>query len=351
MTSEQYNSPPQAGDTEHKTRANIFYIAPLPLITGVAATGSQQLHQAVNEVYLDFAIGAANIEFSVRCYIGIIAGIAFFIFMLCLGLGVIDHINSGRPVLEIVVTAFSPNWPIWGFFSFLISSYSLFLLQAIYQISSTPPTRFNRQRREVAYVAKRGQPPRLIPWEEIIACVSSSTVATQYGTQQKFALMMGFVDTSDGQVMWLTLPTSTLGMAVSEWEAIRAYMEEGPSALRKPMMGTDMEEGTVAFFHMCRRGYLLDHGYLRYVFGFLLIQFFSGWTLPCHTASWVKRLPKTAFPKAVQDWSKPLPREQWQAPSAELIAQSEEVRKSLRKGMSIFDYFTEKRKSESNPDV
>ncbi|RMS21643.1 hypothetical protein ALP63_100777 [Pseudomonas syringae pv. aceris] len=350
MTNYNYNRSRQAGDTEHQSSTSIFYLAPLPLITGVAVTSPQQLHQATNEVYLDFAMGVPKIEFSVRCYLGVIVGIALFIFTICLGLGALDHINTGRPVFEIVVTAFSPNWPIWGFFSFLISSYSLFLLQAIHQIS-TPPIRFNRQRREVAYVAKRGQPPRFIPWEEVIACVSSSTVATQYGTQQKFALMIGFIDASDGQVMWLTLPTSTLGMAVSEWEAIRAYMEEGPSALRKPMMGTDLEEGTVAFFHMCRRDYLLDHGCLRYLFGFLLIQFFSGWTLPCHVASWVKQLPKTAFPKAVQDWSKPLPREQWQSPSAELIKESEEVRKSLRKGMSIFDYFLEKEKNQSKTGV
>ncbi|ARD10585.1 hypothetical protein [Pseudomonas savastanoi] len=46
-------------------------------------------------------------------------------------------------------------------------------------------------------------------------------------------------------------------------------------------------------------------------------------------------------------FTKPLPREQWQAPSAELIAQSEEVRKILRKGMSIFDYFLEKERNQN----
>ncbi|WP_239690211.1 DUF6708 domain-containing protein [Pseudomonas syringae] len=290
-------------------------------------------------------MGTETIEFAVRSYVGIVLGIALFIFTLCLGLGITDYLNSGRPIFEIVATVFSPNWPIWGFFSFLIASYGLFLLQAVYQISTTPPIRFNRQRREVAYVAKRGQPPRFIPWEEVIACVSSSIVPTEYGSQQKFALMIGLVDASDGQVTWLTVPAFTLGMAVSEWEAIRVYMEEGPDALPKSMMG-DPEQGTVELFHMCRRDYLLDHGYLRYFFGFLLIQFCSGWTLPCHIATWVQRLPKTAFPKSVQNWSKPLPRDQWQSPSAELIAQSKEVRKSFRKGMDIFEHFREK---ENNP--
>ncbi|WP_241083860.1 hypothetical protein [Pseudomonas viridiflava] len=213
-------------------------------------------------------------------------------------------------------------------------------IHAVYPHSTIPPTRFNRQRREVAYVAKRGEPPRFIPWEDVIACVSSSMVATEYGTQQKFALMIGLRDASDGQVVWLTVPSYTLGMAVGEWEAIRAYMEEGPSALPLPMMGENMEEGTVEFFHMCRKGYRYDHWYIRYLFGFLLIQFCSGWTLPCRIASWVERLPKKAFPKAVLDWSKPLPPEQWQHPSDELIEQSEAVRKTLRKGLTVFDHFS-----------
>ncbi|WP_244652875.1 hypothetical protein [Pseudomonas viridiflava] len=211
--------------------------------------------------------------------------------------------------------------------------------QAVYPHSTIPPTRFNRQRREVAYVAKRGEPPRFIPWEDVIACVSSSMVATEYGTQQKFALMIGLRDASDGQVVWLTVPSYTLGMAVGEWEAIRAYMEEGPSALPLPMMGENMEEGTVEFFHMCRKGYRYDHWYIRYLFGFLLIQFCSGWTLPCRIAAWVERLPKKAFPKAVLDWSKPLPPEQWQHPSDELIEQSKAVRKTLRKGLTVLDHF------------
>nr|WP_241766473.1 DUF6708 domain-containing protein [Pseudomonas avellanae] len=349
MFDNKYNRQPCVGDTEHEAGTEVFYLAPRPLPTGVPASSLQNIDRMTADTYLDFHLTSASLEFAVRCYTASVASIIMMFFLTGIGTGIAEYFIFNTPILETAIPFLFPNWALWLFVSLLASMYGYFFFQAVYQLTSTPPVRFNRQRREVAYVAKRGQPPRFIPWEEIIACVSSSTVATQYGTQQKFALMMGFVDASDGQVMWLTLPTSTLGMAVSEWEAIRAYMEEGPSALRKPMMGTDMEEGTVAFFHMCRRGYLLDHGCLRYLFGFLLIQFFSGWTLPCHIASWVKRLPKTAFPKAVQDWSKPLPREQWQAPSAELIAQSEEVRKSFRQGLSIFDHFIEKEKRQGKP--
>jgi hypothetical protein len=111
------------------------------------------------------------------------------------------------------------------------------------------------------------------------------------------------------------------------------------------MMSEEFEEGTVAYFYMCREMYRDEHCYLRYLFGFIVIQFCSGWTLPCYIAAWVERLPKTSFPKSVLDWSKPLPPEQWKKPSAELIEQSKAVRKSLRQGKSLFEHFRELNKS------
>ena len=347
MTSDKYERLPKAGDTENESGTEVFYLAPRPVPTGVAAFSSRSLHQYANEVYLDFGLSCATVEFAVRCYIGSVMSIVIFFMLLSIALGINDHFKFGAPVFEIFLTLFLPNPYIWGFSGGLALMYLYCFAQAVYPHSRIPPTRFNRQRREVAYVAKRGEPPRFTPWEDVIACVSSSMVATQYGTQQKFALMIGLRDASDGQVVWLTVPSYTLGMAVGEWEAIRAYMEEGPSALPQPMMGENMEEGTVEFFHMCRKGYRYDHWYIRYLFGFLLIQFCSGWTLPCHIAAWVERLPKKAFPKAVLDWSKPLPPEQWQRPSDELIEQSKAVRKTLRKGLSVFDHFSAKTAREA----
>ncbi|WP_240996202.1 hypothetical protein [Pseudomonas viridiflava] len=340
MPENKYDRLPQAGDTENESGTEVFYLAPRPVPTGVAAFSSRSLHQDAHDVYLDFGLGCAAVEFAVRCSIGSVLSVALFFALTSIGLGINDYVKFGRPVFDIFLTLFLTHPFVWIFIGGLSLMYLYFFVKAVYPHSTIPPTRFNRQRREVAYVAKRGEPPRFIPWEDVIACVSSSMVATEYGTQQKFALMIGLRDASDGQVVWLTVPSYTLGMAVGEWEAIRAYMEEGPSALPLPMMGENMEEGTVEFFHMCRKGYRYDHWYIRYLFGFLLIQFCSGWTLPCRIAAWVERLPKKAFPKAVLDWSKPLPPEQWQHPSDELIEQSEAVRKTLRKGLTVFDHFS-----------
>lgn len=328
----------RAGDLEQTTNTEIFYLAPRQIPTGATPFSARQLHQVANEVYLDFALGIPSLEFAVRCYIGWLMGLIIFCGIIGVGTGIADYLIHGIPFLETAIPFVFSNWVLWIIVGFFGSCFAYLFLKTVYQLLLHPPIRFNRQRREVAYVAKRGEPPRIIPWEEVIACVSSGTVATDYGVQNRFALMIGLRDASDGQVVWLTVPSATLGLAVSEWEAIRVYMEEGPAALPLPFMAGMPDEGTVAFFHACRRDYRERHWYVRYLFGFLLIQFCSGWTLPCCISEWVERLPKASFPKTVRDWSKPLPRDQWQAPSAELLEESEAVRRSFREGKTLFDH-------------
>ena len=338
MTLSKYERLPRAGDTEKQLGTEAFYLAPIPVPTGVAAFSSKQLHKHTNEEHMDFATGTATLEYGARSGIGVIVCLIMFFFTIAIGMGISEHIRYGAPVFEITKIFLLPNWYLWTFVTLLALMYTYYFLRAVQKLTSSSPIRFNRQRREVAYVPKRGQPARFVPWEKVIACVTSGQVITQYGTHNSFSLMIGLRDADSGDVLWLTVPTGSLMLAVGEWEAIRVYMEEGPSALPQ-LMSEEHEEGTVAYFHFCRRVYRGNHSYVRYLFGFMLIQFCSGWTLPCHIAAWVERLPKTSFPKSVIEWSKPIPREQWQKPSEELIEQSKAVRKSLREDKSLFDHF------------
>lgn len=329
---------PHAGDLENQSGIDVFYLAPRPIPTGVAALSSRNLLVHSDEINLDFAIGTATVEFGARGGIGSVVSMIIFFIGVGLSLGVADYVRYGSPIFEVIENLVLPNWYLWAFVSFLTLMYSYYFLNMIRQLYISPPIRFNRQRREVAYVPKRGQPPRFIPWEEVIACVTSGKVVTQYGVQNSFSLMIGLRDSEIGDVVWLTVPTGTLMLAISEWEAIRGYMEEGLSALPRPV-SEEFEEGTVAYFHYCREVYRDNHWYVTYLLGFVLIQFCSGWTLPCHIAAWVERLPKTSFPKSVLDWSKPLPPDEWKQPSDELIEQSKAVRKSFRNGKSLLDHF------------
>jgi len=345
MPKSKYERLPHAGDSEQKINTDIFYLAPRPVPTGANAISAKSLYKTSSADHLDFAIGTASWEFGTRCGIGSIMAIVLLFFFGSIGLGLYSHITYGLPVFKILILFASPNWYVWGTLSILVLLYGGTFIKAVYDFTHAPPIRFNRQRREVAYVAKRGQPPRFVPWEEVIACVSSGKVVTQYGSHNSFSLMIGLRDSESGDVVWITVPTASLMLAVSEWEAIRSYMEEGLSALPPPM-NEEYEEGTVAYFQLCRQAYRENHWYVTYLFGFILIQFCSGWTLPCHIAAWVERLQKTSFPKSVLDWSKPLPPEQWQKPSAELIEQSNAVRKSLRQGKSLFEHFKTQTKAE-----
>ncbi|TPG78067.1 hypothetical protein EAH74_25870 [Pseudomonas mandelii] len=154
----------------------------------------------------------------------------------------------------------------------------------------------------------------------------------------EYKLLIGLRDANTGDVLWSVIPSGNLGLAVSEWEAIRIYMEEGMSVL-PPDQSDELEEGTVDFFHLCRRSYRADHSLIRYVWGFLTIQFFSGWTLPCYISGSVNNRPKAAFPRKVLEWSKPLPSEQYAMPSEALLEESAEMRKAFAKGQNLLDYF------------
>ncbi|WP_421683274.1 DUF6708 domain-containing protein [Stutzerimonas urumqiensis] len=340
MSENKYDRMPQAGDLERESDTEVFYLSPKPLPTGMPAFSSRQLHRESNEVFLDYAVSRGTFEFASRGSIGSVMFILIFFFVVGFGLGVADYVQHGDPIFEIILTLVLPNWYMWGIVGFLVTMYGSIFIYFVRQVSIRPPIRFNRQRREVAFAFRKGEAPRYIPWEEVIACVSVGQTATQYAVTPSFALMIGLRDANTGDVLWVTVPTATLALAlaVSEWEAIRAYMEEGVSALPEPQP-EEYEEGTVAYFNLCRQVYRTEHSYLRYLFGFLAIQFFSGWHLPCHISAWVNRRPKASFPRELLDWSQPLPSEQWAVASEALKKQSADVRKAFAKGQTLLDYF------------
>lgn len=338
MNDPKYSRLPHAGDFENENGSEAFYLAPKPLPTGVCAFSGQRLHQEINEVFLDLAPNQSGLEFAVRASVGSVMGVAIFFALFNLFVSTYSFYRGWPFWSTLVEHAFNPF--VWGFTVVHILMAGIPLYQSIHQIISHPPIRFNRQRREVAYVRKKGERPLIVPWEEVIACVTVSTVVTQYAVMPSSSLMIGLRDSASGDVVWLTIPVGHLSLAVSEWEALRAYMEEGPEAVPMPLlMDEEFQEGTVAYFQMCRGVYREMHSWPVYAFGFLTIQFCSGWTLPCHFAQWVNRRPKAAFPESIREWSKPLPEEQHVKPSAELLQQSAELRYALSQGQSLLEYY------------
>lgn len=337
MSDPKYNRLPHAGDFEIESGTEAFYLAPKPLPTGMAAFSGQRMHREFNDVFLDFAHSVSGLEFAVRASVGSHAFLMIFFFMVS---GIAAWGRRHKEDFFEGWWVFFTTWPIWVVIGCFVLISFCFLYKSIHQITSVPPVRFNRQRREVAYVRQKGEPPLIVPWEEVIACVTAGTVVNPYAVMHSYSLMIGLRDSTSGEVVWLTLNVGHLSLAVCEWEALRVYMEEGPLALPEPLLvDEEFQEGTVAYFHMCRGVYREMHSWPVYAFGFLTIQFCSGWTLPCRFSEWIYTRPKAAFPDSIREWSKPLPAEQHAKPSAELVQQSAELRQALSKGQSLFDYY------------
>jgi hypothetical protein len=348
MPQDKYDRLPHTGDFERESGTEVFYLSPKPVPTGMPAFSGQQLHQDANEVFLDVGAGQASVEFAARAYIGSVMALVV-LFVICTGGMASVSIQLGDRPFWSDWGHYLLNPYMWGFIGCFVLFYCYCMYRITRNVSARSPIRFNRQRREVALVF-RGEAPVYVPWEEVIACVSASRVITQYAVMPSFALMLGLRNAETGDVYWVTIPGGNLGLVVSEWEAIRVYMEQGPDALPTPLLSDEeFQEGTVAYFHMCRQVYRKEHWWIRYAFGFLLIQFCSGWTLPCHIAQWVKRRPKAVFPQEVLDWSKPLPPEQHAKPSQALLDESAAVRKAYTQGQTMLDYYQIKFSEEAEP--
>lgn len=332
MAEDEYKRLPRAGDSEHQLGFETLYLAPKPLPAGQVPFSAQQMHREVNECYLDFAAGGGTREFAVRVTIGTLLLLSLvLVFSALLGAWLQVGVSSR-------FWSYAGQYLVYSLLllSFFFAMFGSIIVYAAYKETRTPPIRFNRQRREVCYVPAKGKPVFIL-WEEVIACVAVEQVITQYSATQQFRLRLGFHDTTNEQMHWVTHAHASLMLAVSEWEALRVYMEQGPTALL-PAPQREHEEGTLEYFYFTRDTYKECHGFISSG-GWWLLQLFTGWTIPCHIAEWFEHLPKAGFPKAVREWSKTLPTEQWAKPSDELLSQSAAIEAAFATGLSFPEYF------------
>ncbi|SFP72472.1 hypothetical protein SAMN05216601_1282, partial [Ectopseudomonas composti] len=211
MAEDKYARLPRAGDSEQQLGFETLYLAPKPLPTGQAPFSAQQMHREVNECYLDFAMGGGNREFAARVTLGTLNLITLVLVFTALLVAWGGMQYWGKPFLEtLLATLF--NWLFIGIVSFFALMFAYIIAYAAYKETRTPPIRFNRQRREVCYVPTEGKPV-FIPWEEVIACVAVEQVVTQYSATQQFSLRLGFHDTTNEQMHWVTHAHASLMLA------------------------------------------------------------------------------------------------------------------------------------------
>lgn len=333
---------PKAGEAESFPSGKLTFLSPRPLPTGLPPVDYGHAVGEVNEGYLDFGTGLppvfgwqATLGVPFGSFILMAAGfplIAFFV-LYWLGNGWEDGVHALRGVSDY-------GFPIavGGSCFFLMFGLVIRINQHL-KYKTVTPTRFNRQRREVCFVPQNEKNPIFVPWEELVAWVTEAQGVTEYGVQRQYGFGIGFYHPDTGKKYTLEFQAYGLPQAISNWEAIRAYMEFEVHTLKEiqdPLGLQGPDDPPWEGVHVFRNARKRLHDEYRegkrgvfYLVGWYLFHLMTFWTLPNRLVEWevrkILRMNQKALPEAMAEWSKPLPEDQWARPSEELRRQSQRV--------------------------
>ena len=335
----------RAGDVEFFPFGRQTYLAPLPLPT--SEHPFCPYISAYNDTFMDFGGGGPKVftyQFNLGVpftFVWLVAfGFPLLTFLIILMVGETNVRDSFQFALEF----FHVMWPQALGMGLCLSV--VLLIIWLYHHNLFPkviPTRFNRQRREVCFMPDGATEPLFVPWESLSAWVVQAQGASQYGVIRQYGMGMGFEH--EGELVRVEFQCGSLQLAISNWEAVRGYMEyelndlstlQDPLGLQEP--GDPPHEG----LHTFRNARAGLHRRLRekevgriYAFFWYVYHVMTLWTLPNHLVEWeIKRIAKVgrrALPPAMQAWSEPLPPEQWAKPSSELLRLSDKVKALIKR--------------------
>ncbi|SHF37175.1 hypothetical protein SAMN02745148_02460 [Modicisalibacter ilicicola DSM 19980] len=338
----ELNQPRRAGDSERQSGSRITYLAPLPLPTGYPKRDYLKAIDEINDTWLDYGAGWPTV-FGWQLILGGTVGLLLMcVAIIPLLMSAMTYSEAypfmGELAINVdmgITTAF------WGGGALFLIALSV-VFYAHQQRKSIIPVRFNRERREVCFVPEGLQgheAPVFVPWESLMAWVIEGRGASEYGAMQQYGFGLGYAHPKTGK--WLTLEFMTPGLplAISSWEAIRAYMEYEVNSLREiqdpeglrgpddpPYEGLHTLRNARRNLNERRRNG--EVGWL-YALCWYLFDIIELWNLPGYLAEWeTRRLKKTRpklRPQAMEEWSKPLPEEHWAPPSEGLTRLSAEV--------------------------
>jgi len=340
--STQPEQPPRAGRSEPFPSGRLTFLAPRPLPTGLPPVDHGHAVGEVNEGYLDFGAGAtsvfgwqATLGIPFFCFLFIAFFFPFVVFLggFAFGNGWEDALMGGEATFDFAF------WiAVWGgLFGFFMLSLPRW--QAYAKLKNVIPTRFNRQRREVCFVPEGQKTPIFVPWEELVAWVTEAQGVTEYGVQRQYGFGIGFYHPETGEKYTLEFETYGQPQAISNWEAVRAYMEYQVHTLKEIQDPLDLQgpddppwEGVHVFRNARKR---LHNEYrdgkrgILYLIGWYLYHLVTFWTIPNRLVEWevkkIKCMSNKALPRAMAQCSEPLPESQWARPSEELKRQSKRV--------------------------
>ncbi len=353
------DQPHKAGDSIGFPGGLISYLAPSPLPTGEPSQDYAHVVGEVNDTYLSFGAGLPTV-------FGWQLTLAAFTLSFVMPTVLVPIIGALTGILvgevdfaaEALIELHKVGLQIGSIGSpaILVLGLTVWLHNHL-KHKTVIASRFNRQRREVCFVPQGHTEPSFVPWEQVSAWVIEARGITQYGVQSQFAMGVGFHHAESGQDYTLEFASSGLGMAIGNWEAIRAYMDYEIHSLKDIQDPLDLQgpndpshEGMHTFYNArarMRRRYREGKVGRWYVLGWYLYHLMTLWTLPFHLTEWdigrVQRMHQQNIPEAMRAWSQPLPPEQWAKSSPALQRQRQRL-EALRKrypNRSIFDLLAE----------
>lgn len=356
----------EAGTYKKGVSSECWTLAPLPIPSNYPTIPQQINLKKATQTYLDYSRSDLwGFEFIIRACIGVcfmlfcafLLGHCFFLwvsFKYYPHLFYQEFIRIGYGMMPFYLVG------VGGMLLF----YAVSILHITLVKNNETPIRFNREKREVGIVLDK----KLIifPWESIGVQVENKLLTTSYAMTTFSALNL-FIPKSDdnprGIYFSRNYPVDSL--AIAEWETIRVFMEEGLDSLQSHIGKVTLSEipqpvdissintedgydqlldkypeGSPEYFYTLKaKNKFLKNGYKWWCF----IHFCSGWTLPCYIAKWLNKYANTRTPKALNEWSKPIPAEEWAKPSQKLIEQSKKLTFAYNNGVVNFQEYFKKR--------
>ncbi|RDH41921.1 hypothetical protein [Zooshikella ganghwensis] len=312
-------------DVEHSDGVTSIILSPLPIWTGYKAADPLNVLTRKNEVFIDIGSGNSKEAFEVlhgafsMVFIGlffiyilfvtliepqsgflninliiILIGCLLFVFCMCVSYVVIGHIQHGKENMQ---------------------------------------TRFNRQRREVAWVDNKKQ-LHLVPWESFKAWVSTASTVGDSVAYRSALFGMGppAYDDPHGFIGVWRMPCGVELSGIMQWECIRSFMELGPDHIPD----VDMSQRDPKL-HYQKRQALRIQGEWKSWIKHVIADWFMGRFWAFKFARLFERLESVEVCKDAIEWSKPLPEEQWAKPSAELVELEKKWRKRYKRREKFFD--------------
>ena len=200
------------------------------------------------------------------------------------------------------------------------------LLMLLYSLTKPvpPPTRFNRQRREVCVPQKDGS-YWIVPWETVVAQAIAMDLVGRHGKTTQGMLVVGFKNpdpnAKEGErdcSMGFSCGGGTTAMCL--WECIRSYMEIGPEAVPKCHFEGEKTGRSLLGWFLSIMGDAIRSllkGNVKSALKDVFFTFFLGAPLGFYLQERKLIPPPDLTDPAIVEWSKPLPPEQWAKRSPE----------------------------------